>query len=1329
MHIKQITISNFRSFRQQPEIHPFSAGTNVVVGRNGSGKSNLFDAVQFALLSPKFYSLRTEERQALLHEGSGQAAVNAFVEVVFDNSDNRFSMENSDEVVLRRTVGHKKDEFFLQRKRANKNEIMSLLEGAGFSKSNPYFIVQQGKVNALCTMSDAERLQLLKEVAGTTVYDEKKAESLGKMEENRSSIDKIRDILTDIESRLDELRGEKEELTRYQKLDRERRAVEYTLYDKELRRARETLDEIEHARTDEVEVLSQLHEESRVTHDSIRSVEATMKTKTNALRRNRKHLKEFEEDRSSAMTQRTKLDLECRELEEAVHTRDETIAHNKREIERLDGEIEEAEKDFMNRVQPKYDGAKDEVTRMTNEVDEARKKMEGLYAKQGRGRQFTTKEDRDAFLRSQIDDLRTTKSEKESDLSNKKKSLTKTRKTIEKETRELDKKTSDLSTKNATLDALVQTIEEKSKDRNEAAERRKEMWRSNEELEEKSREARENARRALSDMRKIMPRATSLGLDALTGVVEREGIRVGEQYFGLLMENMELTDVKYRTAVEVAAQNSLFHVIVDTDATAAKLMKRLEEDRLGRVTFLPLNRLNVENVTYPETSDVTPLLSRCVRYDPKVDVAMRHVFGRKLLARTVDAASTWSSQCHMDAITLDGDLCSRKGALTGGYVDVARSRLRAHAELREAEDAFKKADADHKEVSRKASAVDQNVTRVMGELQRLEAKRANLDHVLGRAEDDITSLRTRLKGREKTASQIEAEGMPPIETEIDSLGRQIERLEEEMGTALSANLTETERAQLGTLKDSMAQLEGQIEEAQAKLEEAGVERQRTRSLLDDNLKKRRQELIDESTGEGNGRRRKSGGKGKKGGKETSTTAAAQAQRRDDLELRRQELEDAMKAAEEIEEKLAEARKIDEELRSELIAAKNELEKLRGKDEKTTRSLEEAQEGSERLLNKRSMCISKRELYMRKIQELGSLPPTSELEQYTNLSIAALMRSLEGINKKLKKYSHVNKKAYDQYVNFSEQRESLLKRKEELDRGAVKVKELVESLDRKKDEAINRTFRGVSAHFKDVFRELVPNGAGELIMRTALDEEDDETDEELEDEESESEDEGGKKKKKKKKDKKKGKKKSKKPDKNNPSVTLYRGIGVKVRFSQEEQNYLMSQLSGGQKALVALALIFAIQRCDPAPFYLFDELDQALDSTYRAAVAALIERQANSEENPTQFICSTFRPELVSVANRCYGISHQNKVSNIHHLSKRDGLHFIANLMSEEEAVGEVTSLATSKKSGSAKSRGSRGSAKGGAAGGKKRKLIEQQESVEEESPESSSSEVGSVSSS
>jgi structural maintenance of chromosome 3 (chondroitin sulfate proteoglycan 6) len=101
MHIKQVVINGFRSFRNQSEIEPFSSGHNVIVGRNGSGKSNFFDAIQFVLLAPRFAHLRPEDRQHLLHEGAGQGVMAAYVEIIFDNSDGRFPVE-SDEVILRR---------------------------------------------------------------------------------------------------------------------------------------------------------------------------------------------------------------------------------------------------------------------------------------------------------------------------------------------------------------------------------------------------------------------------------------------------------------------------------------------------------------------------------------------------------------------------------------------------------------------------------------------------------------------------------------------------------------------------------------------------------------------------------------------------------------------------------------------------------------------------------------------------------------------------------------------------------------------------------------------------------------------------------------------------------------------------------------------------------------------------------------------------------------------------------------------------------------------------------------------------------------------------
>lgn len=157
---------------------------------------------------------------------------------------------------------------------------------------------------------------------------------------------------------------------------------------------------------------------------------------------------------------------------------------------------------------------------------------------------------------------------------------------------------------------------------------------------------------------------------------------------------------------------------------------------------------------------------------------------------------------------------------------------------------------------------------------------------------------------------------------------------------------------------------------------------------------------------------------------------------------------------------------------------------------------------------------------------------------------------------MKKYNHVNKKALDQFLSFSEQKEKLYKRKEELDVADSKIRELMQTLEMRKVEAIQFTFKQVAKYFTAVFKKLVPQGCGHLVLKTRDSQENDE----------------------------------------DPEVANsddFTGIGIRVSFlsSSEAEMREMNQLSGGQKSLVALALIFSIQKCDPAPFYLFDEIDQ------------------------------------------------------------------------------------------------------------------------------------------
>lgn len=243
---------------------------------------------------------------------------------------------------------------------------------------------------------------------------------------------------------------------------------------------------------------------------------------------------------------------------------------------------------------------------------------------------------------------------------------------------------------------------------------------------------------------------------------------------------------------------------------------------------------------------------------------------------------------------------------------------------------------------------------------------------------------------------------------------------------------------------------------------------------------------------------------------------------------------------------------------------------------------------------------------------------------------------------------MNKKAVDQYSDFTAQQKTLSARREELDKSAESIEELIEVLDQRKDEAIERTFKQVSKNFADVFERLVPSGRGRLIMQKRAgganldDEEDDDGDEEQqEDEEMDEESEGdgieredesedeeesddepaakrakksskssrskskaaSSKSKSKGKAKSKGKGKAANGKRSTGKISSYTGISIKVSFnSKSDEGQRIQQLSGGQKSIVALTLIFAIQKCDPAPFYLFDEIDANLDADRRTAVA-------------------------------------------------------------------------------------------------------------------------------
>ncbi|KAJ2823472.1 Structural maintenance of chromosomes protein 3, partial [Coemansia erecta] len=329
--------------------------------------------------------------------------MSAFVEVVFDNSDNRFPT-GKDETVVRRTVGLKKDDYSLDRKSSTKGEISSLLESAGFSRSNPYYIVPQGRVTSLTHAKDSERLALLKEVAGTRVYESRRESSLKIIEDTERMRAKISDDLAMIEERLGELDSEKDELDKYRTLDRERRCMEYAIYSLEQEDVVEQLDEIDIRREQLVVAVNARQEATAELERQVSTLEPEIRAARQALEILSIDREQLAGEVEEHARTRAQIESSIQDLEQDRSLGRESITELRRTADNLSRDIRKRESE-LSRVTADYERAFAAETRLREQFEVSDQQRKSLLQKQGRSGHFNSKKERDAWLKGEISRL------------------------------------------------------------------------------------------------------------------------------------------------------------------------------------------------------------------------------------------------------------------------------------------------------------------------------------------------------------------------------------------------------------------------------------------------------------------------------------------------------------------------------------------------------------------------------------------------------------------------------------------------------------------------------------------------------------------------------------------------------------------------------------------------------------------------------------------------------------------------------------------------------------------------------------------------------------
>jgi structural maintenance of chromosome 3 (chondroitin sulfate proteoglycan 6) len=1030
--------------------------------------------------------------------------MSAYVEIIFDNSDDRFPT-GKPEVVLRRTIGIKKDEYTLDRKNATKNDVMNLLESAGFSRSNPYYIVPQGRVTALTNMKDSERLVLLKEVAGTQVYEARRSESLKIMHETNSKRTKIDELLDYINERLAELEEEKDELRSYQEKDKERRCLEYTIYSLEQQEIGKVLNEIEERRQNGVEDADNNRDQFIDGEKAMAQIDAEIAECRQQIEFLKVDKAQLEDERREASKTLAQNELQAKSLSDNQAAAQALKSRYDADLDSVQNAIKEREAEHQE-ILPRFNALKDQEDTVKSQLTDAETSRQRLYAKQGRNSRFKNKSERDKWLNMEVRESTNSIKTVQNVVSQTKEDIQELESEISRLEPETELLRQQIDGRGDTMHNVDQQVQDAKDERDRLMDQRKELWREEAKLDSVLSNASQEVDRAERNLSSMMDNNTSRGTAAVRRIKRQYNL---EGVYGTLAELFDVND-RYRTAVEVTAGQSLFHYVVDTDETATKVLEILQREKAGRVTFMPLNRLRSRPLNMPRASDTIPMIEK-LQYDPAYERAFQHVFGKTIICPNLQVASQYARSHGVNAITPEGDRSDKRGALTGGYHDSRQSRLDAVKGLGKWRDEYEIKRNRGTEIRKELEKLDQMITKAVGELQKLEQERHNVQNRSGPLRKELRSKLDQLQNKNDTLD-TKRRALRNVESNLAALNDQVSAFEAELSSPFQKALTSEEESRLETLSSTVQDLRRQYQELSSQRSELEARKAVLEVELRENLNPRLDQLLNRDVD------------------------IADEEVQGNLKEVQREVKRLTQALEKLNTRLKQVDTSIEEGNTRVLDLQQRNAETRREIEELARSIEKHQRRMEKSMQKKAALTKQGAECAANIRALGVLPDEA-FTKYQHTDSNTVVKKLHKTNEALKKYSHVNKKAFEQYNSFTKQRETLTSRRSELDASQKSIDDLISVLDQRKDEAIERTFKQVSREFHNVFEKLVPAGRGRLIIqrktdRNARPEDDVDSD----DEEA------------------------------RQSVENYVGVGISVSFnSKHDDQQRIQQLSGGQKS--------------------------------------------------------------------------------------------------------------------------------------------------------------------
>jgi len=1186
-----VEIQGFKSFADKTEIE-IKDGIIAIVGPNGSGKSNISDAIRWVLGEQSVKNLRGSKMEDVIFAGTSKRKALGYCEVTitFDNKNGEIPLDYTEVAVTRRMFRSGESEYYINKNSCRLKDVRELFMDTGVGKDG-YSIIGQGRIEEILSNRPEDRRSIFEEAAGIVKYKSKKEEAERKLEKTEANIIRIKDLIFELSNQLETLEVQAYKANCFTELYNRLKQLEVNIFIKDINKINVQIEEINRKncilkdeflkKTDERQ---SIEDKFNLLKESIDNLESKIEICRN---KNLEIVNELDKNQNqlSIIGEKNKFynkDLErLKEEKNNLNSRLKDIQITNINLAK-DKEIYQEEYD---RLLEEYNGKTLELTKELEVLEERERSIED--EKNNIIKIYNNSSDKKSELNSIISfneniEKRISQLNKEISTMDIEKKLNRDKyDELFSTENQLKKRLCDLENK------LEKTKKMESDNINALDIINKKINTSNMEVQSKT-----SSFRILKNMEEDYE-GYYKGVKSLLKVAKREA-KLQEGLMGVVAELINV-DEKFERAIDIGLGSNSQNIVTKTEEDAKNIIEYLKRNKLGRVTFLPLNVIkgNTLNINLQDRKEfkIHGLGFELIEFDKKYENIFKFLLGRTIVIENIDYGIKFANKYNhaYRIVTLEGEVLNPGGSMTGGSYNTSGISIISRKSK------IERLTEDIKKLNEVYERLEEERNILLDDQKDIRVRMVELEKTIKDTEYSIINTNNQKEKYMNEATRLE-ELIKKSKKEISSLDIEINNYEDKKKELIEI---------LSKLDEDSINQKEKIKNLTSKYNEEKLIRENKVKILTDikiNLNS-----IDSKINNFH-----------------ENLAKNQREIEEINNLLKEKDELILFNENKIEEIINTKAILDEEIKTLNITesdTKNQLDKLISNKNKFMESFYSEQEQlkeinklimeTERDINSNEVKLARvsvqLENYHKKLADDYELSYEDALRYEIEIkNIQEAIIEARKLKVEIKELGTVNLSSIEEHKNLKERLDFILKQQKDLINAKENLKEVIKDIEDTMESQFLLNFKNINDNFKEIFKILFDGGQAELVIE------------------------------------------------NNEDI-LNSGIEIKAQPPGKKLQSL-TLLSGGEKSLTAVALLFAILKLKPSPFCILDEIDAALDEANISRYTSYLKTISDN----TQFVLITHRKTTMEIADVLYGVSMEEEgISKLISVKLKDNINEIA----------------------------------------------------------------------